>query len=86
MCLLETFPRANEFALCEDHTFGIRTLPFAFLFSVREVRPSLNAGGLLLPSFDTATFWVGVLAVRMRTCEKHGIARSAGISGIFLAF
>ena len=50
VCLLETFARANEFALCEEHTVGIRTLPLAFLFCVREVHPSLNAAGLLPPS------------------------------------
>ena len=33
---------------------------------VRESRPSLNAGGLPPPTFNTATFRVGVLAVGMR--------------------
>ena len=39
---------------------------------VRLSRPSLNAKGLPPPSFDTATFCVGVLAVEMRIRATHG--------------
>ena len=39
---------ASDVARCEELTFGIRTLPFAFLFLPERVgHPSLNAWGLL---------------------------------------
>ena len=43
-------------------------------------------GGLPLPTFDTATFRVGVLAVEMSVRVPHGIAGSIGNSNFFLAF
>ena len=54
---------ANDSSLCEEYTFGIRTLLFAFSLSVKDSRLSLDAGGLHHILFDTATSCVGVLAV-----------------------
>ena len=56
--------------------FGRVYLPF---LSERVALRS-NAGSLLPPSFDTATFCVGFLAVGTRTCAIHGIAAFAGMA------
>ena len=82
---LQSDLHANDFALYETYTLGIRTLLFASLL-VMESRPLLTARGSLPPSFDTATFCVGVLAVGMPTCATHGSASSNGISSFFQAF
>ena len=71
---------AKDFALCEEYTFRNRTLFFAFLFSSERV--ALRS---MLPPFDTVTFRVGVVAVRMRFRVTHGIGGFTRIS-TFLAF
>ena len=77
---------ANNPAPCEEYTFEIRTLLFAFPCFVRESRSLLDAGGLRQPTSDTATFCFCVLLVGMRFLATHGIAGSTGISNFFLAF
>ena len=65
-------------------TSEIRPICFAFLF-VGEESFSLSAKGLLPPTFDTATFRVGDLTVRMRFLTTHGIAgftRVSNFSGV----
>ena len=73
------------FVLGEEYTFRTRTLSFAFPSCQRE-SPSLNDGGLLPPTFDTATVRVGVLAVGMQFLVTHVIAGANGISNCFLTF
>ena len=77
---------ANDFAFCEQYTFGIRTLLLPFLFFSERVALRSMLGGLPQPSFHTATFCFCVLAVGMRTCVTHGIAGAAGISSFFPVF
>ena len=57
-----------------------------YLLIVRESRPSLDAGGLLPPTFDNATFRANVLSMGMQIRATRGIAGSNGISYLFLSF
>ena len=60
---LQSDLHANDFALCEAHTLWNSNVFVCFSLLVRESRPSLNDKGLFPPSFDTATFGIGILAV-----------------------
>ena len=66
------------FDLSEKKTFGTPTICLSLF--VKEPRPSLDAGVFHPPQLNTATYCVGVLAVRMHFRVTHGTAGSTGIS------
>ena len=74
---------ANDVLLCGEYTFEIRTL---FMSLSLLVRKSLTARGRPPPTYGSATFFVGVLAVEMLFRVTHGTAGSSGISIFFLEF
>ena len=71
----------NDFAFCEEFSFGFERLYLSFFLFVRESCASLNAWDLLLPTLDTATFCVGVLAVVMRARAPHPLESPAFVLG-----
>ena len=77
---------ANNLALCEEHTFGTRTLLFAFHFLSERVAlcSMLGDSPRLLLTLQLSV--VCVLASGMRSFLTHDIAGSTGISCFFLEF